>query len=75
MPVPASPGIFTSKLYSYDDEYNHELCVYTSYGILCWVKSGKEEEKEDEEDEEEEKEGGKEVVLVQLEGFWVMIVI
>ena len=40
---------------------------------MCWVESGKEEE-EDEEDEEEE-EGGKEVVLVQLEGFWVMIVI
>ena len=42
---------------------------------MCWVESGKEEEDEEDEEDEEEEEGGKEVVLVQLEGFWVMIVI
>ena len=47
MPVPASPGIFTSKLYSYDDEYNHEFCVSIHHTEYCveWNQGKKKKKK------------------------------
>ncbi len=47
MPVPASPGIFTSKLYSHDDEYNHVFCVsihHTEYRVE-WYQGKKKKKK------------------------------